>query len=292
MKKILISAVGGPVAIDVIKYLKKQGYFVIGMDSNNNIAAKFVCNEFHVAPLATNTNKQLYIDFLNSIDFDIFYPWLDEELILISEPSFPNSLKQKIVISPATTISLCLDKKSFHSYCISENILVPLETNEVPAFIRRRYSRGGRGAQLIVDEELLLAYKNTHDILSTEYIDGDEFTIDVLTDNNGQFISAVPRQRITKSNVSLCGRVDMDEELIEYAKHITQKFQFKGPINIQIIRSNKNIYMIEINPRISGTCILSINAGLNIFNHKYVQPVKIKNGMTMYRYYNALYYDK
>ena len=288
MKRILISAAGGPVAVNVIKYLKEQGYFVIGMDSNSDVAAKFICDKFYSSPIISEPNKQKYINLLKSIEFDIFYPWLDEELKLISEKEFPESLKHKIIISPPSTINLCLDKILFHSYCTSKNILVPSKTDSVPAFIRHRYSRGSKGAQLIIHKELLSAYRSTHDILSTEFIDGDEFTIDVLTDNNGQFMFAVPRQRIISSNVSLCGRVNMDDELIEYAKHIVQKFKFRGPINIQVIRSNKKIYMIEINPRISGTCILSIEAGFDLFKEQFTLPT-IKNGLVMYRYFEELY---
>ena len=67
--------------------------------------------------------------------------------------------------------------------------------------------------------------------LVTEYIDGVEYTIDVLVNTNGDFIFSVPRERTSTNAVSVSGKIVMDDILIQFSKDVVDKFNFIGPIN-------------------------------------------------------------
>ena len=47
---------------------------------------------------------------------------------------------------------------------------------------------------------------------------------------------------------------------------ISNKIKFKGLINFQFIKSKKNYFLIEINPRISGSIIFSIKSNFDAIN--------------------------
>ena len=67
-----------------------------------------------------------------------------------------------------------------------------------------------------------------------EYLDGPEFTIDVLCDFRHRPISIVPRERVVvRAGVIDRGRTVHDRKLIELAKSVTQALPFTGAVNIQ-----------------------------------------------------------
>lgn len=265
MTKILLSAVGGSVSISFINHLKEKGYFVIGMDINDNIPAKYFCDEFVKAP---NVDSDDYLSFLQNIDFDLFFPWLDEEHIkfaLMKENPLYQNMKERIITSDPETILSVTDKRKLYKKAVLENINVSPETFNVPAFVRKNFSRGSKNAYVEYKQEKL-DLLDTDSFIAQEVLHGEEYTVDVLTDLYGNFIYAVPRKRIKFSNVSLVGEVDMNENIISFAKKIVSLFNFRGPINIQLIIENGKMFLVEINPRIAGSSILSVKAGFDILS--------------------------
>ncbi|MDN7026234.1 ATP-grasp domain-containing protein [Methanoculleus sp. FWC-SCC1] len=100
-----------------------------------------------------------------------------------------------------------------------------------------------------------------------EYIEGREFTVDILCDKNGNCISTVPRVRTQIQNgVTYRGKTIDHQILKEIGHKLAKSIQFFGPINYQAIEEShsKEVKIIEINPRISGTIILTAEAGVNM----------------------------
>jgi len=95
-----------------------------------------------------------------------------------------------------------------------------------------------------------------------EYLDGPEFTIDVLCDFRHRPIAIVPRERVVvRAGVIDRGRTVHDRKLIELAKAISQAMSFSGALNIQCRVVNGEPTVFEINPRFSGGIPLTIAAG-------------------------------
>ena len=70
---------------------------------------------------------------------------------------------------------------------------------------------------------------------------------------------------------------------------ISKLLNFYGPINIQLIQDkNGKIWLIEINPRLSGSVEFSIKAGFNpfLYFNRNMQNIKIKYGMVLKRAFN------
>lgn len=294
--KILISAVGGPPSVSLIKHLQKKGHFVIGIDSEINAVGKFFCNKFYQSPFIKQRDE--YIELLKNIDFDFFFPYLDEEHILFADVILPNNLYNKIITSPPETIKIVTDKINTYHFAIANQIPVPLKKTTTPCFVRKRFSRGSKYTYIEYEQNKLNTL-NTDEYLIQEIIEGTEYTVDIIVCEKEFF--AVPRKRLLAKNVSIIGEVDMNEDIINFCYKICQKLKFFGVINIQLMRSsiNNEIYLIEINPRLAGTAILSIEAGFDIFepiiSYKlglpYKMNFKIKDKLKMFRYWSEYYVD-
>lgn len=275
--KIMISAVGGSVAISFIKHLQKLGHFVIGIDMNDDIPGKHFCNEFYkVDPCCDG--------YISHIDFDLFFPFIDEELLLGMKDS-------RIIQCDYQTNRLVINKYSLLKFCVKNKIKVAelCTLEDTIGFVRGVYSRGSKQAFL---SNNIRPYMLNENYIVQKYLNGMEYTIDCLVGLDNKFIFCVPRKRIKSTNVSLIGEIDMREDLINFTKDIVNKIRFKGPINIQCIVNQDGIYLIEINPRLAGSAIFSIMAGFDILkdsidlwsNNYCNKNYSIKNNMKVYRY--------
>jgi carbamoyl-phosphate synthase large subunit len=132
-----------------------------------------------------------------------------------------------------------------------------------PLFVKPRGGRGSVGAYRVNDRrelEFFLSYVT--DPIVQEYLDGPEFTLDVLCDFDGQPISIVPRERVViRSGVIDRGRTKRDQTLIDLALACTRVLPFAGAINIQCRVVDGCPTVFEINPRFSGGIPLTIAAG-------------------------------
>ena len=100
------------------------------------------------------------------------------------------------------------------------------------------------------------------DPIVQEYLDGPEFTLDVLCDDGGRPLSIVPRERVViRSGVIDRGRTVNDPALIALAEDACRAIRFAGPINIQCRMRGVQPVIFEINPRFSGGIPLTIQAG-------------------------------
>src|SRR4029077_14834598 len=132
-----------------------------------------------------------------------------------------------------------------------------------PLFIKPRFGRGGVGAfQVRTSRDLEFFLQYVENPVVQEYLNGPEFTIDVLCDFAHRPLSIVPRERVVvRSGVIDRGRTVRDRALIDLAESVTRALPFAGAVNIQCRVVNGEPVVFEINPRFSGGIPLTIAAG-------------------------------
>jgi len=143
---------------------------------------------------------------------------------------------------------------------------LPHELPASPAFPLFVKPRSGRGSVLAfpardaVELAFFLRYVSTPVV--QEYLDGPEFTLDLLCDFDGRPLSVVPRERVViRAGVIDRGRTVQDHRLIDLALACAEVFRFAGPVNIQCRMVDGSPKVFEINPRFSGGIPLTIAAG-------------------------------
>jgi carbamoyl-phosphate synthase large subunit len=123
-----------------------------------------------------------------------------------------------------------------------------------PLFIKPRGGRGGVQAFLArTAEEVGFFAGYVTDPVVQEFLDGPEFTLDLMCDFEGGPLSVVPRERaVIRAGVTDRGRTVNDPALIDLALECAQVFDFFGPVNIQCRIVAGRPVVFEINARFSG----------------------------------------
>lgn len=246
---------------------------VIVTDVNPLSPSVHVADRSYRVPLATDES---YITELLTIceaeQVRLVVPTIDDELPTIAAARNQFKAIQAVVAcSPADSASLCNDKYETCKRLIDAGVsaarsYLPKELREemeLPLFIKPRVGRGAIGAFPVrtADElDFFLRYVPTP--IVQEYLDGPEFTIDVLCDFDGKPLSIVPRERVViRAGVIDRGRTVNDLRLIRLAEAACAAIRFAGPINIQCRMRYEKPVIFEINPRFSGGVPLTIQAG-------------------------------
>jgi carbamoyl-phosphate synthase large subunit len=102
-------------------------------------------------------------------------------------------------------------------------------------------------------------------LIFQQYLPGTEYTIDVLSNLEGEPIIAVPRIRLqTKAGISTMGKIVKDENISETCKSVAKYLKIRGPCCIQMKESEEGILkIVEVNPRLGGGTIFTTLAGAN-----------------------------
>jgi len=308
-KKITIirSAVGSLPSISLIQQLKKRGIRVIGLDSNPLSAGFYFCDKSYVVPKGNDPNflkKLLKICKIEKPDMIISGP--EEEILTITKNKEIFEKQNILIFSPNYEIvKICTDKLRTHQKFQEFKIPVPKifkKQIDYPCIIKPRSGSGGENVFVAKNKEELKFYsKKIKNSITTEFLKGEEFSVDVLADMDGNAISIIPRKRIhTESGISTKGQVVNDEEIIDYCKQITKFFKLIGPSCIQCFKKNKTVKFIEINNRFGGGSSLSFKADNTIITNiiriaKHKKPIKSKgfiSGLYMLRYYDEVFLDE
>ena len=182
----------------------------------------------------------------------------------------------KVLVNNPEVVRTANDKLKTHDFCLKNGIVVPRiyshqeveEGNVVfPIIIKPIMGIGTKGVEIIEDLRTLKAYLPLKEgYFVQHHVNGIEYTIDTISDQNGRILAAAPRERIVvKSGQSVKGRTTKDKRLIEYGKGISSKFGIKWVACSQCkVTDDRKIFFIEINPRYGTGVSLSIGAGLNI----------------------------
>lgn len=110
------------------------------------------------------------------------------------------------------------------------------------------------------DAYRILASKETFpDLMVMELLEGYEYSIDCLADENGKLLVAVPRRKVG-------GRLRLMEhipELEEIAARVAEVYKIPFNFNIQMKYNGDTPKLLEINPRMSGGLHMSCLSGIN-----------------------------
>lgn len=312
-KKVIVTSAGAGPGIAVIKALKAQKEIsleIIAMDMDITAAGLYLADSYVICPSVKDSNFiNFMLDYCKREEIDFIIPVFDEETptFALNKELFKKQVDVAILICDYEVINICNDKKETYNFCIKNNILTPRiyrkeDTMAFPILKKPRYGIGSKGIIKINTKKELEANLPLEDgSFFQEYIDGVEYTIDSISDLDGNCLSSVPRERtVVKAGQSVKGRTTKDPELIEYGKKLAEVFKIKGPSCSQCKVNNGRIYFIEMNPRYGTGVSLSIGAGLNIplLHLKLAlgqtireEELKFKDNYIMTRYWSEIFID-
>lgn len=260
--------------------LKKAGYEAIVINNNpETVSTDYqISNKLFFEPLTTE-------DVINVIDAEkpdgVIIQFGGQTAI-----SLVNDLEKlgvKILGTSKQSIDLAEDRNKFDKLLEKLNIKRPdakavssksdaikyAKKLGFPLLVRPSYVIGGRAMEIIYEEEELKTYIDevinlnpTLPVLIDRYITGIELEIDAISDGQTVFIPGI-MEHIERAGIHSGDSIavyppqtisdDIKLKCIEITKLIAKELKIIGLVNIQLIYSNGEIYVIEVNPRSSRT---------------------------------------
>jgi len=280
---VLITSAGRRVKLvnlfkDSFKTLEIEGK-VIASDMSEIAPALFFADK---ALKTLHISHKDYID--NLIDFSkkekikLIIPTIDTELEVLSKNlELFESIGVQVIVSSQEIIETFSSKEKTNIFFTDKKIPTPSQylisnlsekdDSLFPLIIKPSMGSSSHGVTKINNFKELSFFKNyIKDPVVQEFVDGDEYTIDVLVNFKGEMICAVPRRRIEVRAGEVSKSVTvLDNEIINYCDRIIKHCNgMVGCVTIQCIRKvSGELKFIEINPRFGGGYPLTASAGAN-----------------------------
>lgn len=281
MLKILITGVGGPAAICVYKSLKKKGYQLFMADMDPLATGLFLVDpsKRFVIPSGTSIHfNKTILNLCKLHQIDILIPTVDSELIpLVKIKTDFDSINCHLMTSTEEVLNTVLDKLTLMNKCKGkvalpdfqslENYLENPKIFSQKIVFKPRRGSGSRGVFIVETtdkEQLSKLPKDTY--MVQEFINGKEYSIDIMLNINGSAVAAVARERLkTDSGVVIASKTLKNKIITDYAITIAKTTGIRYGANIQVMTNDKGEpLLLEINPRFSGGLSLTIKSGINI----------------------------
>ena len=208
-------------------------------------------------------------------------------------------------ISSHETVKKCLNKDIFQNFCETKKLpIIPIaEDEEYPCFAKPSLGSASKGVRLILtkDERLAFLKNKSNKFVFQKYIQGDEFTVDAFISKNSEACVISPRIRLaTSGGESVMSQTINHPRIENLSKTVIETFGLIGPVTIQFIehKETKQIFLMEVNPRLAGGVLASIKSGYDIpkFILQDSLGLKIdlnikKRKFLMKRYFMETYYE-
>lgn len=273
---------------------------IIVADPDHNAPSLQVADRPYVIPHQTDDN---YIDAILKIcednEIDAIIPLNDWEVPKLAhhEEEF-DKLGVKLFIPPTDVVKKARDKAKYEetlgefgvkapkAFLTVEEAVQGLDKGEVkfPLIVKPRNGSASVGIEIVNSvEELESAYRLSiqkikdspiakdaeydveHNIMVEEVIDGEKYSLDIVNDLDGNFLTAFARKQLAMRG----GDVDRTitshkDEILNLGRKIGINLKHRGYLNTDVFFDGKDYYVIDMNPRFGGGYAFTHHAGANI----------------------------
>lgn len=276
--KVLFTCVGR--RVELVQAFKRAGeklgldVGVFGIDSSNLAPALYFCDgKRRVCAIDDWDYVDDIVKMCTDEGIDIVIPTIDTDLLLLAyaKPRF-EEVGTRLLLSDLSKILMCRDKRKIGEFFSSCGLPTPETVDnigdfklEYPCFIKPADGSASQNAFVVNGERDLNFYiDKVPNYIIQPYIEGTEFTVDIMCDFEGDPIFITPRKRLrVRSGEVMLTQIDYAERILEECKIIIGAFKPCGPLTVQLIKSRKTgeNYYIEINPRFGGGVPLTMKGG-------------------------------
>jgi len=273
-KNILVFPCGSEVGLEIHRSLKYSRHIKLIGASSVDDHGKFVYDNY-IGGLPFLKDKE-FIPSLKEViqanNIDAIYPAMDIAISFLKP--LEEELGCKVISSLTETSSICFSKKE--TYSLLETVInTPKvysnisEIKNFPVFIKPNTGYGSRGAKIInTKEEARNHIEEWGDCIISDYLPGEEYTVDCFTNRHGELMFVGPRpRRRTKTGISvntISIKKEERKEFEEIADKINSKLTFSGAWFFQVKRdANNTLSLLEVASRMGGSSLLYRYKGVN-----------------------------
>ncbi len=273
---VLLPGGGGDAAIGAMRSLRRAGFEgrIVSTDANPLSTGLYLADARHVLPpISDETFFDRALEVIEKEKIDVIFPTSGFDTLVYSERK--KELEERgvvVAMSDWLAVETCIDKWLFYEktrnhFPLPNTTMDPEARTQFPCFVKPVRGKGARGIARCNDAaELAYQVSQRDDLIISDYLPGEEYSIDCLSDLNGKPLAAVPRERIAvKEGICVKGRVVHDVEIEKACFDLAAFLGLKGPSCIQMKRAaDGKMQFVEVNPRMGGATIFATLAGVNI----------------------------
>jgi len=255
-----------------LRYAKEVKLFSVSSGVKNH--AEFMYkNHFTIADIFSNECLSELNSIIDKSNIDYIYP--ANSLVIDFLINNREKLKCKIIQPESEIVKLIRSKKKTYSL-FEGTIKIPFIYNSLamiknfPVFIKPDSMYGSQGVKKVETmDEIKSLNLNLEDYVISEYLPGDEFTIECFssTGKGLMYSMARSRERIRMGTSMRSERANQDIQIEtqKMANSILSKLNIEGLWFFQVkYNVNHDLCLLEIESRVAGTMAFSRCYGVNL----------------------------
>lgn len=295
---VLITCGGGLQGATLIKELEDLSNVSIHViDSFEDNLTKYLTPFYKRSPSVQS--EQEYISFLldyiekNSIDYIIPATIYDLPILALLK------VNSKVAVSDASLLKIFLDKRKTYSWLSSNNLptFSILKSDELrtslPIIGKDPSEWGGKGIKKIDNEHDLqsLTREEVNDLVWTKLlVDYEEYSVDFCINFKREVSKPIIRKRVrTLAGFAIITETNSPEydsgleKIVRKALEVICSYGGLGLFNLQILKSDDNYYISDINPRVGTSSVVAkyLNHNLCAFLLSYTGEAKTRASQSL-----------
>jgi carbamoyl-phosphate synthase large subunit len=266
-KTILVTGIGGNVGQGILRVLRQHFpmFHLVGTDTGTLTAGHHFCDTFYSVPFSYEpAYAEVMIKICRLERVDLIIPSTDYEVFYLGliEDKLP-----QLVVSPPETAQIFIDK--LKTYQVFKSLGLSFARSWLPGeyrdecpqiIVKPREGRGSRGLHInpanpgLFDETFMVQ----------ELHSGPEITTAFYVNKKARLHGMMTFERSLASGMTERCQIthDFDEPLTYLVEQMVEKFDLRGPCNIQsIVNEEGRIVPFEVNCRYSGTSSIRAQLG-------------------------------
>ncbi len=250
---------------------------IVGLDIDALAPTGQVADRFYLVP---RYNDPAYlptlIDICQREQIHLVFPLIDPEILIMAENRAAlEATGTRLALVPLEAAQIANDK--WLTYEFFKRIGVPTPRSwlpehlpsadlpDFPVFIKPRSGSSSVNAFKVNNARELDFFKDyIRDPIIQEFLPGEEFSHDVISDLDGVFLSVITRKRLlVRSGEVARGVTAFHPLMADYCRQIVAALPAVGPITTQCLMKDGQPYFTEINARLGGGAPMAAAVGAN-----------------------------
>ncbi len=220
-----------------------------------------------------NISELDFIDKLNDLiekeSIDLIMPTHDTVLVFMAKNA--DKIKTKIAVPGLRQAEICRSKKKiydlFKDFDFCPTVFQSIdEVKNYPVYVKLDEGQGSKGAFILRDKKTFEDLKDPENYVITEFLPGDELTIDCFKYRHGnlQFVGPRIRKRVFDGVCVNSETVEATEEIKAIGKIVSDQIGIRGSWYFQLKKDeNGKFKLLEASNKIAGNMNVFRGLGVN-----------------------------
>lgn len=270
----------------LVKYIKDIDDFhgkVYVSDCDTTASGLYGSNDGYFILPKPSDDEDRYVDEVLHLcekeDIGLIIPVIDPEIFILSK--YVDLFARQnilIMVSSKEVMDICYNKILMNHFLEQNDFLIPRTYDSLENF-EEDYAKGkitlpviikpiyGSGSELTYKVSSVKAVKALFfdDCVIQEFIEGQEYGVDVFNDLNRTPIRCVVKKKIAMRSGETDKAISVKDIKLQHALiKLAEKLGHIGNLDCDVIRKNDDLYIIDLNPRLGGGYPATHESGVNL----------------------------